>query len=199
MGAHSQEPLLPFVGWRPLTGLGPRQERRARCPAKKLIALKANTSNPQTPGVSEAPDCLGAHLHLRTTRPHLSSAHAPSFQHLLHRAHAPHSLLTGSRAVSQQHAKQCLLASPSAELAAEPEHSEPSSLSKRRKPTRALWAVTWAGPAPHSHPRLWGASTCQEGLTAPSPIPAPADFPWPAQVTQLSPRCPLAGQPASIR
>ena len=81
--------------------------RRGSCPAKKLITLKANTCNPQTLGDLEAP--MQPQVLTRPPRTHHPSgtfARACSSWAPGTRAY---SSLTGSRAASQQQAKQCAL------------------------------------------------------------------------------------------
>lgn len=89
VGAAQPATLLHFAGQGPRpvqlvppTALGPGQGRRASCPARKLITLKANTSNPQTPGDSEALDGPGAYRHLCAPGRDVYSAHAPPLANL---------------------------------------------------------------------------------------------------------------------
>ena len=148
VGAAQPATLLHFAGQGPRpvqlvppTALGPGQGRRASCPAKKLITLKADTSNPQTPGASEALDGPGAHPHLCAPGPHMSSAHAPPLPNLLRSANA--SPFFAHRFQSCVPATgQTVRTSPLAELESEGERSEPSSLSKDRPHPSSLGAVT---------------------------------------------------------
>ena len=92
------------------TALGRVQGRRASCPAKKLITLKANTSSPQTPGrFRSARRSRGTHPHLCAPGPDVYSAHAPPLPKLLRPANARPLFAHRFQSIKRQQAKESAL------------------------------------------------------------------------------------------